>query len=725
MSEEKRSLAESRRLIKSLKTADKRLRSLFGKHEKNEKAVADALEAYRRTLVTEALKNTPVSELSRAKAGIRTSVLEDAGIRSIYQLRGRSVSSLTSIRGIGDASARKIVKAVKELEKAIDEDTPVRFSVDKKTPAATALLRELYRYTKYESLSEQAESLYGDTHGTAEELIKTSKPATGWLRRLFSSKTRREEAEAAVEEAARFCTDGYSDRTAELFREEIAVLKAKHDDYWKDYAANSATYYAIIDRISGKAGKKKKNAVRRSGITGNLPEELAIAVDKVEPDLTGLRCTLRSYQLTGVKYVLHQGAVLLGDEMGLGKTVQAIGVMVALRNAGATHFAVVCPASVLVNWCREIEKHSDLKACALHGQDISDDIAKWSESGGVGVTTYEASAKLTVPEGIKLAMLVVDEAHYVKNPEAQRTASVLRLRAATDRVLFMTGTALENRVDEMKFIISCLQPDVEKTVRNISALSSAAEFRNRIASVYFRRTQEDVMKELPEKIEVEDWCRLTSDEADVYAASVEDKNFMAMRQVSWNCGAEDSSKSQRLREICGEAMENGRKVIVFSFFLGTIEKVQSLLVETFGEDADRKVFGPINGSVTPEKRQSIIDDFTAAEGGAVLLSQITAGGTGLNIQAASVIIFCEPQLKPSLETQAIARAYRMGQVNTVMVHRLLAEKTVDERIIRVLEEKQKLFDSFADKSVSGDESIRLSEDEFDRLMDEERERLRK
>ena len=125
--------------------------------------------------------------------------------------------------------------------------------------------------------------------------------------------------------------------------------------------------------------------------------------------------------------------------------------------------------------------------------------------------------------------------------------------------------------------------------------------------------------------------------------------------------------------------------------------------------SDYKVFGPINGSISTDKRQAIIDEFTAYEGPAILVSQIQAGGTGLNIQAASVIIFCEPQLKPSLETQAIARAFRMGQVNTVMVHRLLCQDTVDEQIVLMLENKQEIFDEFADKSESGKESVSESQ----------------
>ena len=150
----------------------------------------------------------------------------------------------------------------------------------------------------------------------------------------------------------------------------------------------------------------------------------------------------------------------------------------------------------------------------------------------------------------------------------------------------------------------------------------------------------------------------------------------------------------RLAEIWESAKEQGRKIIVFSFFRNTLDKVRALLGECCSEI--------ISGDISPAKRQEIVDAFNAAEPGAVLVSQVQAGGTGLNIQAASVVVFCEPQLTPAIESQAIARAYRMGQTRDVLVHRLLADETIDERMLEILSNKQKEFDSFADESVVGD-----------------------
>lgn len=132
---------------------------------------------------------------------------------------------------------------------------------------------------------------------------------------------------------------------------------------------------------------------------------------------------------------------------------------------------------------------------------------------------------------------------------------------------------------------------------------------------------------------------------------------------------------------------------------------------------------PINGSVSPQRRQEIIDEFDNAPAGTVLPAQIIAGGTGLNIQSASVVIICEPQLKPSVENQAISRAYRMGQTRNVLVYRLLCENTVDERITAMLDEKQAIFDAFADKSEAARESIELDEKTLGNIMKEEIERI--
>ena len=167
-----------------------------------------------------------------------------------------------------------------------------------------------------------------------------------------------------------------------------------------------------------------------------------------------------------------------------------------------------------------------------------------------------------------------------------------------------------------------------------------------------------MLTELPELIEVQEWLPMSAADADAYRTAVRSGNFMAMRQAAMLQGSE-SAKLQRLTEIVGEAEANQRRVIVFSHFRDVLDLVARSL--------PGPVFGPLTGSVPAARRQQMVDGFSAARHGAVLVAQIVAGGVGLNIQSASVIIICEPQLKPTTEAHAVARAHRMGQVQSVQV----------------------------------------------------------
>lgn len=446
-----------------------------------------------------------------------------------------------------------------------------------------------------------------------------------------------------------------------------------------------------------------------------LPENLAREVQEecFFPD--GLLCDLRRYQKWGVKYILHQKKALLGDEMGLGKTIQAIATMVSLRNTGATHFIVICPASVIVNWCREIQKFSKLRVIAVHGLSRESALKDWQRTGGIAVTTYETTAYFKFPDNFTYSLLVVDEAHYIKNPSTNRSKNTKAIAEHAERLLFMTGTALENKVDEMINLIKLLQPSIAMQISGMKELSSAPQFKETVAPVYYRRRREDVLTELPELSEIKEWCQLSDSEERRYEETVFRKNYNAIRRVSWNVpDLKDSGKAKRLLEIIEEAKSEGRKVLVFSFYLDTIRKIADMLGSQCTE--------PINGSITPTRRQEIIDDFDKAPAGQVLVAQIVAGGTGLNIQSASVVIICEPQLKPSIENQAISRAYRMGQARNVLVYRLLAENTIDEKITDILARKQEVFNAFANESAAA-ENVEVDEKSLGNIVQEEIDRI--
>ncbi|MBR4999173.1 MAG: SWF/SNF helicase family protein, partial [Clostridia bacterium] len=177
----------------------------------------------------------------------------------------------------------------------------------------------------------------------------------------------------------------------------------------------------------------------------------------------------------------------------------------------------------------------------------------------------------------------------------------------------------------------------------------------------------------------------------------------------------NSSKAKRLVEIVNQAKLEKRKIIVFSFFLNTLNKVCKMFKNSY--------YGPITGSVDPKDRQKIIDDFSKGKDGSVLVAQIQAGGTGVNIQSASCVVLCEPQLKPSTENQAISRAYRMGQVRNVQVFKLLCEGCIDEKIVEILKTKDTIFENFADKSTMGEKGIEITKKMTESIIKQEKERM--
>lgn len=691
---------------------DSRLREIKDSDAKAKRTVKQALDGFVYDELKELLESVDVEEVNRDKEGIRVQLLRDAGINNIWQLENLSINQLTLIRGVGEQMAAKIRANADKISENAYASLHVRLTLDDNSPEADALMRALYIMRRLVPLQKAAKQFYDMSHEAIIGAYALSEPATGRLKWTFASSEKKRVAMERYDAINSLIYGAFGTKTSELIARFDEAVKPSREQYRKDFELNSAEYFTLLEKIGA-------SKVKSEGVRFGLPEEMAKKIESVEFDLTGLKCTLRAYQMFGVQYIVSQGNALLGDEMGLGKTVQAIAAMVALKNSGARHFMVVCPASVIENWCRELTKHSSLRPVKLHGRMFEGAVQDWLDNGGVLVTNFESLGKFVLDDNFGFSMLVVDEAHYVKNPEAQRTKNLLRLRRGAERVLFMTGTPLENNVDEMKFLIGCLNPEVAEKIEQLRSLSDAPVFREMISPVYFRRTREEVLTELPALSEAEEWCELGQKEKQAYYSAVVNSNFMDMRQVSWKYDGftpDTSSKASRLVELCEEAANEGRKLIVFSFFVKTIERVMEVL-------GDRCI-GPVTGSVSPEKRQELVDRFTAAEPGKVLAAQIQAGGTGLNIQAASVVILCEPQLKPSIENQAISRAYRMGQARNVLVYRLLCEDTVDEQIMKLLAEKQKIFDSFADKSAAAESTLEIDEQTQKAILEMEQERVR-
>lgn len=669
-------------------------------------ALADSLIKYESN---EALKNIPIDELNRNKQGFRIKTLKDSGYETIADIEKASVSTLSQINGISIDAATQIKEASKKIAGLSAKSVHIKLSTDNKSKESTALVTAVSKFIKLSPVADICRQL-SNSKKDVLSAIKNATALSSTLKWMFASKKKKALAEESYTYLYELEQGDYGTKAKECSAQFKSIQKQTGEQSWAHFASDSVRFFNILEEIT-------PQFMQADTTVYGLPEELAHAIQDVTIHTEGLKCTLRRYQEWGVKYTLHQKRVLLGDEMGLGKTVQAIAVMVSLKNTGGNHFVVVCPASVITNWCREIEKMSDLPVTKVHGPDRAKSLQFWKENGGVAVTTYETTEHFTLGEKFRFSALVVDEAHYIKNPSAQRSKNVRKLCTHAQNIMFMTGTALENRVSEMVSLMEVLNPQIAQSVKGMEFLSSAPEFREKIAPVYYRRRREDVLTELPDLIENIDWCTLSKTEERFYDEAILSGNFAAARRVSFNVpNIKDSSKAQRLLEIVEDAEEDGRKVIVFSFFLDTIAKVTKLLGE--------RCLEPINGSVAPARRQEIIDEFDKAKAGSVLAAQIQSGGTGLNIQSASVVVLCEPQFKPSIENQAISRAYRMGQTRNVLVHRLLCDETVDERVFELLKSKQEIFDAFADESAVGIESLEIDENAFSSIMEQEKKRAK-
>jgi superfamily II DNA or RNA helicase len=680
----------SRSLVANARDLSTQIATALAEPDIRRRAARAAYEQARNDIVQQQLDAMPLARLKETTQGrLRLGALERAGCRTVGAVLKTSEFWLQQLDGVGPQTASRVVAAAQQVEQAMRQTVRVRFDPDAKPESQAKLLRELHAF---DAAVSAVSKLQGDASAVASHLgaiLDDANRGASRLRMFFSGPRRRDQARRALTDLdALMRSAGFADVQAQLADAQTAMARPSVGNLylWHDYERRAVAYNGLLIEVAELSPDAQAGQ-------GFLPSDIAARVREHPLDVMHLKVSLRGYQAFGAKFALAQGRSFLGDEMGLGKTIEALAAMCHLRAEGATHFLVVCPASVLVNWTHEIRSHSTLTAYRLHGLDRDRNHRAWQIRGGVAVTTYESLRSIPVPypDSIRLALLVADEAHYAKNPAAERTKAVQAWASRTERVLFLSGTPMENRVEEFRSLVGHLRPDIAARVRPLDGLAGAARFRQAVAPVYLRRNQADVLDELPARIESEEWVTLEGPALLAYRDAVVSGNFMAMRRAAYApATAAGSAKLARLAEITEEASSNGRKVVVFSFFLDVLQAVASML--------DGIAVGPLTGSVPPVRRQGLVDEFTARQGPAVLVSQIQAGGVGLNIQAASVVILTEPQWKPTIEEQAIARCHRMGQIRTVDVYRLLAEDSVDERMLQILTAKAVLFDEYVRRS---------------------------
>jgi superfamily II DNA or RNA helicase len=694
-----------------------------------ERDVDSAVESLKESLTLQQLSAMPLEKLRPLASGrVAWTAMARGGVRTVADAYASSPSRLMAIRGVGNQSAYEVSKLARSLYTETLAGMRLAINADRDDPATQRLITALVRL---DGINTGTRTLLPAARRATVELedpLALARPARSGLRWLFTGKLRKEEARAAATRLAEVLADPTMEAlSVPGIARGIGGSPTSDREARDAFIAEPARYLSLLDSRVGNV----------QSIHGDLDQAIVDRIEAIDLDTSLLKVMLRRYQAFGAKFVLAQDRVILGDDMGLGKTIQALAVMCHIaataqrsaaksksktKSAGtAPRFLVVAPASVLINWEREVAAKSDLRVFGLHGSRDPKNLAKWRKQGGVAITTFEYTANIDLGAGDlaqEIDLLIVDEAHYVKNPGAGRTQRVDRLTNHAKRVLMMTGTPIENKATEFIDLIAMVNPEIGMGLMHRALVVNPVEFKRKVAPAYLRRNAIDVLSELPERIEIDEWEEMTDNDEQHYLKALESGNFMAIRRAGFAAASiGKSAKMNRLLEIVDEATEAGHKVIAYSYFLDVLNAVTDALGD--------KAYGPMTGAMAPPARQEVVDEFTAAPAGSVLVSQVVAGGVGLNIQAASIVIMCEPQLKPSTENQAIARAHRMGQLKSVQVYRLLNPDSIDERIEEILSGKETVFAQYArdselaeasgGKAIDGRTTLRLIQGERERL----------
>jgi superfamily II DNA or RNA helicase len=464
-----------------------------------------------------------------------------------------------------------------------------------------------------------------------------------------------------------------------------------------------------------------------------------------------LDAELRDYQHRGVDWLSFLREVelggLLADDMGLGKTIQTLcvlrsGVVEGVRR----QTLVVSPTSVLRNWAAEIEKfRPGLRASIYHGPGRSLD-----GEADVVLTTY-AILRLDIDAlaAREWDAAVLDEAQAIKNPSSKVARAAYRLRAKFK--IALTGTPVENHLEDLWSQFHFLQPGLlggrsdfnDRYVKPITIGDelAATRLRRRIRPFVLRRLKSEVATELPPRTDVVLHCELSKSERRTYdavrAATQEEiverlssgnnvlqvlEALLRLRQAACHpallpggrgrarkSGAEPtapSSKIELLLETLDEVLDEGHKALVFSQWTSLLDLVEPALA------AKGITFNRLDGST--RDRQGVVDAFQNPAGPPVMLLSLKAGGTGLNLTAADNVFLLDPWWNPAVEDQAADRAHRIGQDKPVIVHRLIADGTVEERILALQERKRKLAET-AVGDASG--AYAITRDELLALLD--------
>jgi superfamily II DNA or RNA helicase len=465
-------------------------------------------------------------------------------------------------------------------------------------------------------------------------------------------------------------------------------------------------------------------------LSGSLSEALTPA-----PPPATLRAELRPYQQRGLDWLsfcdrLRIGACL-ADDMGLGKTVQVLALLARQQEAGeAGPTLLVCPMSVVGNWQREAARFvPSLRVYVHHGgsRESGKAFAARLTDTDLVITTYGLAVRdLPLLQAASWRRLVLDEAQHVKNPDSRQAKAVTTI-AATTKVA-MTGTPVENRLDELWSIMHVLNPGLlgprhafqERLATPIERErdAAAAERLKRLISPFvLRRLKSDptIIADLPEKLEMKVLCNLTTEQASLYQAVLEDMlarldelepiarrglilatmtklkqicNHPALYLQDGSAIPHRSGKLTQLEDVLTDILAVGDRALIFTQFKGMGTMMQELVQRQFGLTVPF-----LHGGTSKAGRDAMVAAFQSAEGPPVLIISLKAGGVGLNLTAANHVIHVDRWWNPAVEAQATDRAYRIGQQRNVQVRQFVCLGTLEERIDQMLEAKKALADS--------------------------------
>ncbi len=451
-----------------------------------------------------------------------------------------------------------------------------------------------------------------------------------------------------------------------------------------------------------------------------------------------LRAELRPYQKQGAHWLWFMNRLGLGaclaDDMGLGKTIQVLSLVLVLKRSGANRQPglLIVPASLIANWKAEIQKFAPSLSvlCAHPAETSAEDLAGTAKAPGVAladrdlvITSYSMVLRLAWLKEVQWNAVILDEAQAIKNPGARQTRAVKELRGR--HRIALSGTPIENRLSDLWSLFDFLCPGLLGGAKEFAAFLKSrsqedsnpfAPLRRLVRPYILRRLKTDkrIIADLPEKTELTAFCPLTRRQAALYQQSVAELAerieapevegiqrrgvilafLTRFKQIcnhpsQWlGDGAyapEDSGKFHRLRELGEEIASRQEKALVFTQYREITEPLAAYLARVFGRSGLI-----LHGGTPVGKRKNLVDDFQRDDGPPFFVLSLKAGGTGLNLTAASHVIHFDRWWNPAVENQATDRAFRIGQRRNVMVHKFTCRGTLEERIHQLIADKTAL-----------------------------------